>query len=297
MSAGDVVLEQGGLSLVVSPQGGVVRHFRLRIGGRDVPLLREPPPGSAGGALESACFPLVPFGNRLRGNRFRHQGRDYHLPANRPGDPLYLHGDGWLADWTVAARAADRVVLRMEHRSDVYAYRAEQEFRLDPAGLTMTLAVSNAGAVAMPFGLGWHPYFTRTPAARLTVRARARWEEDAAFLPTVRVPVQGDLDFAAGAPLPGRWVNSCFEGWDGVAEIAWPERDLCLRIQADRLFDRFVLFLSDPSFEPSYRQEHFCFEPMSHSVAAHTMAGGGGLRSLEPGEALSGSMRLTWRTG
>lgn len=57
-------LSHGSLKLDVSDQGGVIEGFW-----RDTtPLLR--PGKKSGVATDASCFPLVPFANRVSGNRF-----------------------------------------------------------------------------------------------------------------------------------------------------------------------------------------------------------------------------------
>src|SRR3954465_15394640 len=104
-------LAQGALSARLSTQGGLILGFWPRgDDGRLQALMRSGTDDA--GPLQSACFPLLPFGNRLRGNRFRFDGNTHHLQPNVGFDPLYLHGDGWLGDWSVVEQADDRVVLR-----------------------------------------------------------------------------------------------------------------------------------------------------------------------------------------
>lgn len=56
-------------------------------------------PVKSGVATDASCFPLVPFANRVSGNRFVWQGREYQLQPNVEWDAHYLHGDGWLGQW------------------------------------------------------------------------------------------------------------------------------------------------------------------------------------------------------
>jgi aldose 1-epimerase len=151
----------------------------------------------------------------------------------------------------------------------------------------------NRGATALPFGLGWHPYFPLTASTMLRAPASALWLEGADWLPTERGPIPADLDFTSARELPRRWVNHGFEGWNGACEIAWPDRRARLKLEADGLFERYFLFVSDSKFEVGYKYEYFAFEPMSHSANAHNLPDGGGLRRLAPGASLSGSIRLT----
>jgi aldose 1-epimerase len=294
----DLAIDTPDIGLVVTTEGGCVWRFIARRDGGEVPLFRDPPADAGRAALRSGCFPLVPFGNRVRGNRFSFEGADHALTPNMRWDRHYLHGDGWTSAWTVAAHEKNTVHLRLDHRDPAttpYAYEAEQTFVVSGPTLSVTLAVTNRGAAALPFGLGWHPYFPLTPGTTLRASTRSYWDEDASWLPTNEHRIAGDLDFTQAAPLPRRWVNTAFEGWDGQAVVTWPEHDTALAIEADPLFDRCLVFVSDPAFDSGYAYDFFCFEPMSHSVDGHHRIEASGLRRLEPGQRLAGSIRFTVR--
>jgi len=288
-------LENEWLGLQASTNGAAIWRFFAKSESDRIPLMRAPTTADLRPAAQSACFPLVPFGNRVGGNRFVYDGAAYALTPNTDWDQHYLHGDGWTTEWRLAehTRSRARVVMRHDGAGTPYRYEAAQTFALDGSTLTLSLEVVNRGAAALPFGLGWHPYFPLTDSTTLRAPASALWLEGAGWLPTERVAVPADLDFTIARELPRRWVNNGFEGWDGACEIAWPDRRARLKLDADRLFGRYFLFVSDPKFEAGYNYEFFAFEPMSHSANAHNLPDGGGLRRLAPGESLRGEIRLT----
>lgn len=291
-----VCLSNGKLSAKLSTAGGTVLELWWEREGERIPLLR-PAASEDVGPLDSGCFPLAPFGNRVKDNRFEFEGRDYRLTPNVDWDPHYLHGDAWLSDWTVVAQEDDSAQMRVNHEGSPYAYQTRQRFVL--AGLTFSiqLDVVNKGSTAMPFGLGWHPYFPMTPRTTLLAPAQLLWTEIENWLPGEATQIPADLDFSRPAELPHRWVNNGLEGWAGTAEINWPERRTKLLLEASDLFRHAFIFVSDQSFDPSYQRDFFCFEPMSHLANGQNMAGLGGLVVLEPGESLSGSFRLTPQAG
>ena len=174
-----------------------------------------------------------------------------------------------------------------------YTYEAAQTFTLDGATLTLGLEVANWGATALPFGLGWHPYFPWPPARRCR-RPRPRCGSRAPIGCRLKgAPCLLILIFRTARELPRRWVNRGFEGWNGACEIVWPNRLARLRLDADALFGRYFLFVSDPNFDAGYKYEYFAFEPMSHSANAHNLPDDAGLLRLAPGESLSGKICLT----
>jgi aldose 1-epimerase len=267
----------GSLSLRASTSGGLVLGFWKDTAEGPVPLLR-PAPDDDADALASSCYPLVPFGNRVKDNRFSFDGNEYRFQQNTAWDPHYLHGEGWLLHWSVTQALAHTVTLAFSHRGDgtPYAYHATQTFSLSEHELEMTLSVENHGECALPFGLGWHPYFPMTPQTTLLAPAKTFWTEVEGWLPGEATPIPADLDFSRPAPLPHRWVNNGFEDWCGKAVITWPERAMELNLDADPVFRHAFLFVSD----------------MTHLANGHNLPGLGGLHSLKPGQQLSGRIRL-----
>jgi aldose 1-epimerase len=102
--------------------GGVLSALRHR----GIDILR-PMPREANSPLQSACFPLVPYCNRIRDGRFTFAGRNVMLPANFPPEPHSLHGFGWQQAWTLESRAETKCVLLHEYDGAgpwPWAYRA-----------------------------------------------------------------------------------------------------------------------------------------------------------------------------
>jgi aldose 1-epimerase len=285
-------LTSGPLSLSVSTDGGLVLGFWRQQDGVRVPLLRDAPDNAD--ALSSSCYPLVPFGNRVKDNRFEFEGQEYRFTANTAWDRHYLHGEGWQSAWVMDEQTSDRIVMRVRHRGGgtPYAYRATQVFALSDDALQITLSVENEGEKALPFGLGWHPYFPMTPQTTLFAPAKKFWTEVEDWLPGEATDIPADLDFGKPSPLPHRWVNNGFEDWSGEAVVSWPERGTRLRLTADPLFRHAFVFVSDTAFDPQFKRDYFCFEPMSHLANGHNLPGLGGLQILNPGEVLSGSITL-----
>lgn len=288
-----VELKGRDLTARLSSRGGGVLGLWWERGDLRLPLLREAPSDDAD-ASTSGCFPLVPFGNRVRDNRFMFRGRSYALEANTARDPHYLHGDGWRSEWFVLKESRSEVEFGFsnEGASTPYRYEARQRFAIEDDSFQVDLRVKNVGAEALPFGLGWHPYFPMTPAATLKAPARRFWTEVEGWLPGEVTEIPGDLDFSLPRGLPQRWVNNGFEGWDGTAEITWPERNSRLVLTAGEGMKHYFIFVSDATFDPNFRNDYFCFEPMSHMADGHNLPDLGGLVVLEPGEAMSVSLRM-----
>jgi aldose 1-epimerase len=239
----------------------------------------------------AAAFPLVPFSNRIRGGRFSFQGRDVVLPLNRPPECHAIHGQGWQAAWTPREVSTTSALLELRHAPDAWpwAYRVTQRFTLTPADLTVELALRNESDAPMPAGLGWHPYFLRTPQTTLTAPVERIWLTDAEMLPTVLATSPVTARLSAGVPIDAVPLDNGFTGWSGRAVIEWPERGARLVMTAEPPLDFLTVFIP-PSLP------FFCVEPVSHATNALNLVGSAadvGRRTLAPGATLRASVTLT----
>lgn len=281
-----IELRHGSLRAVVLPAAGA-GLARLDWASGAVPVLRPAPDGVADPLPgELACFPLVPWSNRLAPAGFEFEGRRITPAPTRAGEPCPIHGDGWRLPWQVESRDEASVVLSLYRRDgDPFAFTAHMEYALSANALRVTLKVTNNGSHALPFGLGLHPWLPHPEDARLRAAADGVWLSGADKLPAERVSPPPGWDFSGAAPqhLPRAGVDNAFTGWDGRAQIDWPARKLRLRIEADMGY--YILY-APPG------KDFFCFEPVDHPINAHNLPGGpsaNGLTILAPGQDL-------WRT-
>ena len=240
---------------------------------------------------EASAFPLVPFSNRIRSGRFSFLGRDVVLPLNRPPERHAIHGQGWQAAWTPRDVSTTSALLEFRHAPDAWpwAYRVTQRFRLSPAGLTIELALHNDSDGPMPAGLGWHPYFLRTPRTTLAARVERIWLTDAEMLPTELVPSPVTTRLSAGVMIDSAPLDNGFTGWSRRAVIDWPELGARLVMTAEPPLDFLTVFIP-PSLP------FFCVEPVSHATDALNLAALAaevGRRQLAAGATLQASITLT----
>ncbi|EJN02300.1 aldose 1-epimerase [Phyllobacterium sp. YR531] len=236
-----------------------------------------------------ACFPFVPFGNRVAENQFYFQERRYGFTANTATDTLYLHGDGWQGAWVPVRQTETSIVLTYEQGSSPqtpYRYLAEQTISIDRNILSLSLKIENKGEFALPFGLGFHPFFPRTPKTLLRAFAQTFWSETTGHLPDKPGAVPADLDFDILKTLPDRWINNAFAEWDGIARIIWPELQMRAELAADRIFSHYMIYA------PQREADFFCFEPMTHLPNGHNMSDLGGMTVLQPGQQMAGSFQI-----
>ena len=278
MSTSPLELRHGRLRLSLSPaQGGAIAGLWWD----DLPVLRSTEAVALATSRLSACYPLVPYSNRLGYRRFRWGGQDHTTAANFDDNPHSVHGVGWQRPWAVTEQGAFSAELRYSHVGDAhwpFAFDVRQRFVLTADSLELLLAITNTSAQPQPVGLGWHPYFPKRSRSRLHIELSDRWENDASGLPTRRVPQPGiDNDVAHLA------FDNCFEGWRGAARL----RDEKLSLKLTSSLPYLVVFT--PADKPYY-----CVEPVSHVSNAIHMAdpAAHGLRTLAPQASFEAWMKL-----
>ncbi|RSZ56056.1 aldose 1-epimerase [Massilia atriviolacea] len=277
-----LVLRNAQLSAEILPGfGGALSRLDWIGGAAPVPVLRPYAGGEAAPRPNQlACFPLLPWSNRMAGG-FSHGGQRYDIAPNREGDPFPIHGEGWQRPWTVAFQSASQALLMLERRDGVpFSYRASLEYALRGNTLVVTLEATNTGALALPFGLGLHPWMPRAPGTTLQAAAREVWMAGADKLPAHAQAIPEAWSFERARALPDGPIDNIFEGWDGKARIRWPENGLNLEIAADGAY--YIVYAPAGG-------DFFCFEPVDHLINAHNMAGGParhGLTVLAPGQRL-----------
>jgi aldose 1-epimerase len=244
-----------------------------------------------------ASFAMLPWSNRISGGGFWQDGHFHEIQPNRAGEPYPIHGDGWLQPWQLSQPADDTLVMTLTSRcfdGNPHHYTATQTFRLVKGGLDQSVQVRHLGAIPLPYGLGVHPWFERTPLARITAPVQGVWLSGADPLPTghsTTFPSGWDLN--EGTNANGTLIDNGYTGWGGTARIDWPER-------------RLQLTLAMPDFARDggraqhfclvYRPPHgnaFCFEPITHPIDAFHLPRSPGLRVLATGD--STSMAMQWR--
>ena len=289
-----ITLRGGPLGVVLSPLvGGAIARFWCERTGSALELFR-PAPDLAHARRDPwamACFPLVPWSNRIREGRFAFGGHTVSMPPNRPHDRHTIHGHGFQAEWTIADQGPGWAVLELAHVPDAWpwAYRAVQRIALTPASLELELMLANESDAAMPAGLGWHPYFPRTPETTLTARVDGLWLTDTEILPVASVTPPPDRDPGRGLAVDRAALDNAFVGWDGRALVAWPERRAQLRLATRGPLGTLVVY-TPPG------EAFFCAEPVSHITDAFNLAAAGrtdtGMLTLAPGESVRATLTL-----
>jgi aldose 1-epimerase len=254
---------------------------------RGEPLLR---PTCGPSILDTACFPLVPFSNRIANGRFDADGAEVQISPNMPNSdhPHPLHGFGWLAPWQVTQQddASATIVHRHPGGEWRWPYLATLGVSLTVDGLNMSLQVRNDGDTPMPAGLGFHPYLPRNALTRYCGLHRGEWSTSEAGLPLTHVERKKAIDWWDGKPVDKRIVDTVYSGRRGDLHIIWPDRRIELRLKPSLILDYTVIYVPKGA-------DYFCVEPVSHMTdAVNSSHRPTGMRWLKPGETLYADMAM-----
>ncbi len=286
------------LGLVPSLGGSVAAWQIDSAGTSQAPIdLWRPWDGATLDLYKLASFAMVPWSNRISGGGFAHGGQFHPIAPNRAGEPYPIHGDGWLQPWELSQPAPDTLAMTLRSRcfdGNPYDYEAVQTFRLVDGGLDQEVLVRHFGEQPLPYGIGLHPWFPRTPATRITAPVQAVWLCGDDPLPTEHTPqFPPGWDLNQGASAHGGLIDNGYTGWGGTAQIDWPERGLTLTahmpdFDRDGGADQHYCLVYRPPQGPA-----FCFEPITQPIDAFHLPGQPGLRVLAQGESCA--LRVQWR--
>jgi aldose 1-epimerase len=238
-------------------------------------------------------FPLMPYSGPIFGDGFSFAGAWHPLARTVREEPTATHGEGWISSWIVESQSADRVLLSMEHRPQPgtfpFTWRGRLGFALTGDGLQIDLQLTCQDHRPMPGGIGFHPYFPKPPGTRLKFDATDVWPPDAPEAVDLPCgPIEPGLDFRDGPDASEIVLDRCYEGWDGRAEVIWPDGVRAI-IEAEGALTRLQIY-------DAWDYPYLCVEPVSNandgfnrmarSVPCH------GVAVLEPGRSLSGQIRI-----
>ena len=238
---------------------------------------------------------LIPWPNRIRDGVYRLDGREHQLPLNEPERRNAIHGLVRWSTWTVADRAADRVVLEhVLHPQPGYPFTLELrvEYALSDDGLSVRTTATNVGAESCPYGAGSHPYLAvaGVDEAVLRLPAGTVLESDERGIPVGASPVDGELDFRAAHPVGSVRLDHCFTDLereeDGLARVELDGTTLWV----DESYPYLMVFTGD-ALPDAERRRSIAVEPMT--CAPNAFASGDGLVVLEPGEEHAAAWGIT----
>jgi aldose 1-epimerase len=274
--------------------GGGLRTYRL--GDWDV---------LDGYAVERVCDggrgqPLMPWPNRIDGGRYSFAGEAYQLPVDEFPLSNAIHGLTRWSSWSPRDVRPNTVTMAFSLRPRPeypFALDLQLTYTLSADGLSVRMAATNVGSKVLPFGAGFHPYFSvGTPlidGAKLRVPSGQMVMTNARQVPTGDLAAVQDTpqDFRQLRPIGGLVLDACYtrleRGADGLATVDMVGPDnRRVSVWMDRAFDWLMVFTGD-TLTPTRRRQGLAIEPMT--CPANAFQSGHGLRRLAPGDSFEGT--------
>lgn len=248
---------------------------------------------------------LAPWPNRVDGGTYSFEGDARQLDLTEPSAGNAIHGLVRWDAWTLNSLADNAVSLthRLLPRPGYpHVLDLRLSYGLDAeTGLSVRLAVTNAGQRPAPWGTGQHPYVVpgrhgSVSGCTLRLPAAAYLETDDRGIPVADHAVDGSsLDFNAGAEVGAAPLDQAFGDLrrdpDGLVRVglADPEGG-AVTLWCDEAY-RWVQVFTGHTLAPERRFAALAMEPMS--CPPNAFVTGRDLVRLEPGESWAGAWGLS----
>lgn len=271
-----VTLRAGTTTATVHPADGG-RLGQLTIDG--VEQLRGPEHAVEGWAAWGS-YPLVPWSNRIPDGVVGTRLGSFRLPVNWPDDHSAIHGLGAAVEWTVDDSGDTDVELSVALAEGAYEVTAYQSLRLRHDHFDHGLAVVNDGSVAVPVGLGFHPWFAAAP---IQVAADAYWPGATPLPegPPLPVDLDTDLRVLRRAPVMDRCYTELTDNTATVGELTLSWSGPVTQVVVYSGVEGWV-----------------CVEPVTMANDGFNMWAAGfagtGVLVLEPGDMAQIDLRIGW---
>lgn len=289
LSGTQVNLQHGTQSATLATVGAALREYT--VGGADVivPFAADEVAPAFHGMV------LAPWPNRLADGRYTFAGRDLQVPLTEPARATALHGLTCWDDWTVSESLTNTATLVLDLPASPgypFSLRVSVTYTLGDNGLTITTTALNTGATALPYGVGFHPWFAPGTGSldecTLQLGADSLVTVDDRLLPTGTTPVAGDMDYREPRKLAGSDLDDAFvdptRDADGLSWARLTRGDgSTVAIWMDGAAKAWQVCTGNHVGSPDEQRTGVAIEPMS--CIADAFRTGDDLVTLAPGES------------
>jgi galactose mutarotase-like enzyme len=257
---------EAGSALVYPEQGfqlhGFAANVRGGAGNRVVDVVyapageREPDDRRYGNPV---LFPSVGVTSGAEPDRWTYRGRAM---------PMQQHGWARDAYWHVEAIDEGSVTGVLVPTTGIraafpFAFELRLRYAIEASGLALTAEVANRGDEAFPYALGFHPYLTASPHARVALPGGVRLRSDDGWRSITRAPSPAREIQARDAELPGSIVLA--ETSAGALELDDPGTGIVTRVSVESSANRFPVWVV---WSGASDARYLCLEPWTDAPNA-----------------------------
>ncbi|MCB0653694.1 MAG: hypothetical protein KDC85_20620 [Saprospiraceae bacterium] len=161
---------------------------------------------------------LTPFPNRIAGGKFEYNSQNHQLECNEKSLGNALHGFVYDKPFTVSSKLITNSSASVELSYDYdgktdgfpYPFQLVLRYKVESSGwLICTCIITNSGENVMPFGSGWHHYFSLNQPIddlELSFHPAEHWQMNDKMIPTGQKTSIGPVEGRIG----GNTYDDCF---------------------------------------------------------------------------------------
>lgn len=290
-------IRAGGYRAVVTESGAVLRQLEYQGRALIDGFAEDEMPAGGRGQL------LMPWPNRIEDGRYEYGGTAYQLPLTEPKRNNASHGLARWVAWTLEEHTTNSVsfVYRLMAQSG-YPWTVDLHvlYDLSADGLTVTQTATNMSGSPAPYASGAHPYLQvghdGIDGLELTLPAGARSLTDERKLPTERVRLTGEDDFADGRVIGSAQLDHAYTDLRRNAagrtsvRLREPGSGRGVALWVDEHHKWLQVYTADDV--PATARRSLAVEPMT--AQANAFRTGEDLVTLSPAGSEGDELSVTW---
>lgn len=245
---------------------------------------------------------LYPFPNRMKDGKYNWNSQSYQFPINDTSTDNALHGLGMNQSMNIKRVRTEKdsgslccqYIDQGTHEYYPFPFTLCAIFTISEAGFEVDLQVTNNGNEAIPFGFGWHPYFSlseKIENTRLTLPEVEMIGIDQRMIPTGKRYTYDE--FANGKQIQSTVLDNCF--------AVQPAGDGLFRLRLEG--EKGTLDYWQEAGENQYKYLQLFTPPMRESIAIEPMTcnvdgfnNGEGLLEVTPNETMNARFGFSFET-
>lgn len=305
----ELIDTETGMQAIVVPSVGS-NMVALRYGKEGAHILHEPTTlDDLSNDPTGYGYPILMPPNRVWAAQFALEGIVYRFPVNR--EDYHIHGLVHSVEWDVVEHTCSEdggavleTVMDSSTQPTVQAvypqhFRLTMRYVLRDGKVIVSTQCVNLSDAALPFGVGFHPYFCApmTPqgtkeACYARLAADEQWELRNCFPTGRRLEPSADCDLRQLRPVSTLRLDDLYgRVRDNKAVLEDRGSGLRLEVEADEAYPYWVVWTGRTAAAP-----YICFEPYSCVTNAPNLDmphAETGLKLLSKGETFAGTVTVS----
>lgn len=244
---------------------------------------------------------LYPFPNRLKDGQYQWEGHTYQFPINDAQTENALHGLGMHQAMNigqvVTTETSGSITCQYSSKGTEdyfpFLFQFSAAFTITETGFAVSLSVVNLDVESIPFGFGWHPYFSLSEQIETTELQLPRLDLigiDQRMIPTGKRYAYEE--FQVSKPIGATVLDNCF------ATHTNEENKIHIQLKGSKGLLKYWqenqagAYSFVQLFTPPHRSS-IAIEPMTCNVDAFNNQEG--LLKLEPGQGSSANFGFSFQ--